>query len=222
MKKFVCAALAICFSSACFGAAVLTIQGQAQVGSNYIDFGNLAGTTFTPAPGYGAFTVTSVTTGGPFATAGVTLNEQGSVQSLDEGPGAVTLPGPFITFSAGGSAYQLFATQIPAPFTLTNVSQGVLATLEVDGYNTGASSSSITYMADFTIGLPGVTTSTVFNNLPIDGAFCATFVTAGQALVPCNPFPAAPSTPEPSYAMAVAAGLLGGLVVVKRRNARRA
>jgi hypothetical protein len=55
---------------------------------------------------------------------GVTGGEGGTIQSLNEGTGAVTLPGPFITFATGGSNFQLNATNIPAgnfagPFNAT-------------------------------------------------------------------------------------------------------
>lgn len=227
LRILLCSVLTACLSSAGFGAVVLTAQGEVQVGSNYIDFGNLAGTSFTPVPGYGTFQVTSVTAGSIFATGGVTTNETGSIQSLDEPAGPVTLPGAFMTFSAGGSTVPLTATNIPAgtylagePLTLTQVSQGVLVSLEVDGY-IGSNPAQNPFFEDITIGLAGQTLSSVFNNLPINGAFCATVSTSSPA-TSCNPFPAAPTVPEPSYALPAGAGLLAAFLVFKRKNAKRA
>lgn len=225
MKLLLCSALAACLSSASFGAVVLTIQGEAQVGSNYIDFGqSLTGGPFTPAPGYGAFQVTSVTAGSIFATGGVTMSELGMIQSLNEPPGPVTLPGAFMTFNAGGSTVPLTATNIAAgaigPFTLTQVSQGVLASFEVDGY-IGSNPAQNPFFESITIGLAGQTTSSLFSNLPINGPFCATVSTSSPTTA-CNPFPAGPTTPEPSYALPVGAGLLAAFLVFRRKNAKRA
>lgn len=209
-------AVAITWSSTCLASTdTITIAGQLQVGSNYTDFGNLAGTVFTPAPGYGAFQVTAVDAVGALTTAGVTVNETGGVQSLNEPPGTVTLPGPFITFSAGASNIQLWATNIPAgatagPFTLSNVSGGVLAQFAVNGYvfNTTSGAQTGLFTSIFDVAFPGATTSTIFNNLPINGGFCAVISTGTAAATPCNPFPAAPSAPEPFSAYLMGAGFL--------------
>jgi hypothetical protein len=65
----------------------LGINGDVQVGSNYIDFGQYPnGAPYTPAPGYGTFEI-SLVNAGVFSNAGVTTGEFGNVQSLNEGPG---------------------------------------------------------------------------------------------------------------------------------------
>lgn len=224
MKLLLCSALAVCLSSACFGAVVLTIQGEAQLGSNFIDFGqSLTGGPFTPAPGYGAFQVTSVAGGSIFATGGVTMNELGMIQSLNEGTGAISLPGPFMMFNAGGSSVPLTATNIPAgsvgPFTLTQVSQGVLASFEVDGY-IGSNPAQNPFFEDITIGFAGQTVANLFTNLPQNGSFCGT-VSTSSPVASCNPFPAGPTVPEPSYTLPVGAGILAAFLVFRRKNARR-
>src|SRR6185437_11741517 len=61
----------------------LAIATYAQIGPNYIDFGQYAtGAPYIPYPGYGTFVVTSA--GGLFSLAGVTAGESGSIQSLNE------------------------------------------------------------------------------------------------------------------------------------------
>jgi hypothetical protein len=109
------------------------------------------------------------------------MSEVGMIQSLNEGTGAVTLPSAFMTFNSGGSNLQLWATNLPAgatagPFTLTNSASGVIATFQVNGYvlNTSTNQQVATFSGMFTATFTGVTT-TIFNNLPIDGPFTATF-----------------------------------------------
>src|SRR5579875_1439930 len=118
----------------------LGINGDAQVGSNYIDFGQYPnGAPYAPAPGYGTFEV-SLVNSGVFSSAGVTTGEFGTIQSLNEPPGAVTLASPFMTFDTGGSNLQLWLTNIPpgdvGPFVLTDTADGAVASFNADGYIT--------------------------------------------------------------------------------------
>src|ERR1700739_3829788 len=69
----------------------LGINGDLQVSSNYLDFGQYPnGAPYTPAPGYGTFEV-SLSNTGMFANYGVTTGEFGTIQSLNK-VGTVKLP----------------------------------------------------------------------------------------------------------------------------------
>jgi uncharacterized repeat protein (TIGR01451 family) len=162
----------------------LSINGDAQVGANYIDFGQYpTGAPYTPAPGYGTFEV-SLANSGVFSSAGVAAGESGTIQSLNEPPGAVTLPSAFVTFDSGGSNLQLWASNIPpgsvGPFTLTNTPGGAVATFDVSGYiwNTTTSSKVGTFTATFTATFDGETVADLLSSLPIDTPFSATITTS--------------------------------------------
>jgi hypothetical protein len=195
----------------------LGINGDAQVGSNYIDFGQYPnGAPYTPAPGYGTFEV-SLVNSGVFSSAGVTTGEFGTIQSLNEPPGAVTLTGPFMTFDTGGSNLQLWATNIPAgdvgPFTLTDTPDGAVASFDVDGYiwDTNSNSKVDTFTGTFSATFDGQTVADLFTNLPIDTPFSATFT---ATTIPTT------TTPEPASMLLMGAGLLG-VGLISRRKTRR-
>ena len=192
----------------------LGINGDAQVGSNYVDFGQYPnGAPYTPAPGYGTFEV-SLVNSGVFASAGVTTGEFGNIQSLNEGTGAVTLPSAFMTFDTGGSNLQLWATNIPpgavGPFTLTDTADGAVASFNVDGYiwDTNTGSKVDTFTGTFSATFDGQTVADLFTNLPIDTPFSATFT---ATVVPV-------STPEPVTSLLLGVGLLGVGLVARRKS----
>ncbi len=195
----------------------LGINGNAQVGSNYIDFGQYPnGAPYTPAPGYGTFEV-SLVNSGVFSSAGVTTGEFGTIQSLNEPPGAVTLPSAFMTFDTGGSNLQLWANNIPAgsvgPFTLTDTPDGAVASFNVDGYiwDTNTMTKVDTFTGTFSATFDGQTVASLFTNLPIDTPFSATFT---ATTIPVT------TTPEPASMLLMGAGLLG-VGLVSRRKSRR-
>jgi hypothetical protein len=203
----------------------LGINGDAQVGSNYIDFGTYPnGAPYAAAPGYGTFEV-SLVNSGVFSSAGVTTGEFGMIQSLSGagptmGTGAVTLPGPFMTFGnpstggTGGSNLQLWATNIPAgdvgPFTLTDTPDGAVASFDVDGYITNSGTKVDTFTGTFSATFDGQTVASLFTNLPIDTPFSATFT---ATTIPTT-------TPEPASMLLMGAGLLG-VGLISRRKTRR-
>jgi hypothetical protein len=196
----------------------LGINGDAQVGSNYIDFGQYPnGAPYTPAPGYGTFEV-SLVNSGVFSSAGVTTGEFGMIQSLNEPPGSVTLPSAFMTFDTGGSNLQLWATNIPAgdvgPFTLTDTADGAVASFNVDGYvwDTNTNMKVDTFTGTFSATFDGQTVADLFTNLPINTPFSATFT---ATVVPTS------TIPEPASMLLMGAGLLG-VGLVSRRKARKA
>jgi hypothetical protein len=203
----------------------LGINGDAQVGSNYIDFGQFpTGAPYAPAPGYGTFEV-SLVNAGVFSSAGVVPGEFGQVQSLNEGPGPVTLPSAFMTFGTpptggtGGSNLQLWATNIPlgnfdgTPFTLTDTPDGAVASFDVDGYvwDTNTNSKVDTFTGTFSATFDGQSVASLFTNLPIDTPFSATFT---ATVIPVS------HVPEPASMLLMGVGLLG-VGLVSRRKARR-
>lgn len=195
----------------------LGINGDAQVGSNFIDFGQFPnGAPYAPAPGTGTFEV-SLVNSGVFSSGGVTTGEMGTIQSLNEGTGPVTLAGPFMTFAGGGSNLQLWATNIPnggdgaGPFVLTDTPDGAVASFDVDGYvwNTTTMSKVDTFTGTFSATFDGQTVASLFTNLPINTPFSATFTAT-----------VVPTVPEPASMLLMGAGLLG-VGLVSRRKARK-
>jgi hypothetical protein len=203
----------------------LGINGDAQVGSNYIDFGQYpTGAPYTPAPGYGTFEV-SLVNAGVFSSAGVTTGEFGNIQSLSAGTGAVSLAAPFMTFGmtgsgpTGGSNLQLWATNIPnggegaGPFVLTDTPDGAVASFDVDGYvwDTNTGTKVDTFTGTFSATFDGQSVASLFTNLPIDTPFSATFT---ATVVPTT------TTPEPASMLLMGAGLLG-VGLISRRKTRK-
>src|ERR1700761_7122917 len=170
-------ALATCLALPSSASTIqLGINGDAQVGSNYIDFGQYPnGAPYTPAPGYGTFEI-SLVNAGIFSSSGVTTGEFGNIQSLNEPPGPVTLPSAFMTFDTGGSNLQLWATNIPlggvpgSPFTLTDTPDGAVASFDVDGYiwDTNSNTKVDTFTGTFSATFDGETVADLFSDLPID------------------------------------------------------
>jgi hypothetical protein len=145
-------ALGVLATVPCFASTIdLGINGDADVGPTFINFGNYPlGTVFKPAPGYGDFVVSQPPMG-IFLSGGVTAGEGGMVQSLDATatvPGVTLTPNPatalpFLTFNAGGSNLKVFLTELlpgttVGPFSLFDSPNGAIASFNIDGfvYNT--------------------------------------------------------------------------------------
>jgi hypothetical protein len=183
--KYAALASAVCLGLlpvAANAAIQLGISGSAQVGSNYLDFGQYPnGAPYAPAPGYGTFEV-SLVNSGIFASSGVTTGEFGMIQSLNEGTGPVTLPGPFITFDTGGNNLQLWATAIPAgnygAYTLIDTANGAVGSINVDGYvyDTTTSEKLGNFAMTASATFAGETIADLLSTaLPINTPFSATF-----------------------------------------------
>jgi hypothetical protein len=205
----------------------LGINGDAQVGSNYIDFGQFpTGAPYTPAPGYGTFEV-SLVNSGVFSTAGVTAGEMGKIQSLNEPTGMQPCPsatnglcnGAFMTFNGGGSNLQLWATNIPdggegaGPFVLTDTADGAVVSFNVDGYiwDTNTMSKVDTFTGTFSATFDGQSVASLFTSLPINTPFSATFT---ATTIPVT------GVPEPASMLLMCAGLLG-VGLLSRRKTRK-
>ncbi len=194
----------------------LGISGDAQIGSNFIDFGQYPnGAPYTPAPGYGTYEV-SLVNAGIFSNAGVTTGEFGMIQSLNEGTGTVTLPSAFMTFDAGGSNLSLYATSVPAgtvgPYFLTNTAEGAVASFNVDGTIKDSNNPSLQeqFTGTFSITFDGVSVAQLFGDLPVNTPFSATFGASD----------ATTNTPEPASLLLIGAGLLGVGAMSRRGRSR--
>lgn len=202
----------------------LGISGDAQVGPNFINFGNYpAGTIYTPAPGYGAFVVSQPPLG-LFLTGGVMAGESGTIQSLNATmtpPGTTLSPNPnvdlpFMAFDTGGSNLKLFLTELvpgdtTGPFSLSDSQNGAIASFNIDGF--------------------------VFNTITkssedISGTFSATFngETVAQLLAaeqggtliqtPFSGTLSLQAVPEPSALLLFGAGLLSVSFIRRLKNRR--
>lgn len=210
------ASLALTACMALTGSAAtmdLGINGEAQIGSNYIDFGQYpTGAPYSPAPGHGSFEV-SLSNAGVFGSAGVTTGEFGMIQSLNEGTGPVSLPGPFMTFNAGGSNLQLWATNIPAgmagPFEFAQTPDGAVVSFDVSGYITDHGIKVDTFTGTFSGTFDGQTVAELFANFPVNTPFSATFMATPIVLIP-----------EPASMLLLGAGLFALGLIARRTRSR--
>ncbi len=208
------ALLAVCPAASRAANIELGINGDAQIGLNYIDFGQYPnGAPYTPAPGYGTFEV-SLVNSGIFSNAGVTTGEFGTIQSLNEGPGNVALPSAFLTFDTGGSNLQLWATKIPAgtvgPFVPTATSIGAVLSFDVEGKILDSSNPDLNqnFTATFAATFPGSSVADLFNSLPVNTPFSATLTETAPVT----------ATPEPGSWLLVGAGLFAVGTIARRRR----
>jgi hypothetical protein len=160
----------------------LGINGDVQVGTNSLDFGQYPnGAPCTPAPGYGTFEICLVNAG-TFSAAGVMTGQFGMIQSLNGTTGTVTLPSAFMTFDQGGSNLQLWATHLRAgnvgPLVLTHTTDGAVASFNVEGYvldSNQANKKVGLFTGTFSATFDGTNVTRFTNGRPIDMPFSATF-----------------------------------------------
>ena len=141
------------------------LQAPCQIGSNYIDFQATSGPSagmYVPAPGSGAFTVD--TPSSLLTSFGVTAGETGQIQSLNEGTGSVTVPGPFLSFNAGGLQDQFSANYVfrgsVGPFSFVQNGNTLGVTFSVGGkvVNSRTQANSVPFYVDFSLTYNGTQT----------------------------------------------------------------
>lgn len=208
------AVLCVCLVPCRASTIELGINGEVQISSNHIDFGQFPnGAPYASAPGCGNFEV-SLVNAGAFAMAGVTTGEFGKIQSLNT-TGPLSLSAPFMTFDSGGSNLQLWAMNIPAggtgPFVMTDTPDGVVASFDVEGYvwNTTTMSKVDTFTGTFSTTFDGMTAADFANATPMMAPFSATFSVVGMPVY----------IPEPGSLLLLCGGLTG-LAVIRRRAKR--
>jgi hypothetical protein len=212
---------------ACFALPIdLGINGDAQVGPTFINFGNYPlGTIYTPAPGYGNIVV-SQPTQGIFATEGVVAGETGMIQSLNA---VVTMPGstltpdpataaPFLKFNGGGSNLQVFLTQLlpgstTGPFSLFDSTNGAVASFNIDGFTYDTTTHSRQDLTGtFSATFNGTSVATLLTE-EATGTNIATPFTGTFSATPIN------AVPEPGSLLLLGSGLLC-FGLLSRRKAR--
>jgi len=202
----------------------LGINGDADVGRTFINFGNFPlGTVYSPSPGYGIMQVAQPPLG-LFLSQGVVAGEFGKIESLDAiqtPPGVVLAPNPstapaFMTFNTGGSNLKIFLTELvpgttAGPFSLEDSHNGAIASFNMDGFVYNSNDGSrVGITGTFAATFNGITVAELLSDeakgvdvkTPFSGTFSITTV------------------PEPTSLLLVGAGLLG-VGLVSRRKSRR-
>ena len=190
----------------------LGINGNAQVGSNFINFGVFpTGTPYAAAPGSGTFVV-SLVNPGVFASSGVTAGETGNIESLSS---TVPVVQPWMTFHGpGGTSIQLdLGTVLPGstvgPFNLNDTPNGAVASFDVTGMIVGATTPE-SFTGTFSATFNGTTVAQLLSEeasgMTIDTPFSATFSTSAAAV------------PEPGSMLLFGLGLTTAGLIARRKR----
>ncbi len=202
----------------------LGINGDAQVGANFISFSDdfPVDDHFNPASTYGNFVVAEVKPGDMLSEAGLHNGAGGLIQSLDTAIDPVKAPGDFTNVYTPGHAFMNFSnsttffltdlvqgTLAPgSPFTATTTPNGLILTFNVDGYVMNLSTGQRTnYTGTFASTFNGVANiEDLAQQLPLQTPFSATFSLS--------------AVPEPASLFLMGLGLFSASLVAGFRTAR--